>query len=265
MKILRLSVLFVALGATHAATLFDTGAPDGSVAAQSGARLGFTYTGFSTADDFILLNDSFVSGGTFTGLITPPIAFTDIVNVTIGIYSVSPTDAFGNPNPSPGGLLATRASASGQITYTRESSDVDTATRTVPTATRPIPFFGGGLTIDFAFPDPILLPAGHYFFSPQVVVTNVVPGPPEPGSFYWLSAPWPVGDPATDYSASFRGNGDIGPPFWIPLSYALQDGPYNTSFSLRGEATPEPASAWLILASLAAIAGKAARTRLTAR
>jgi hypothetical protein len=66
-----------------------------------------------------------------------------------------------------------------------------------------------------------------------------------------------VGTSATDYDSVFIGNGDAGPPFWVPIS----GGPYNMSFSVRGEEIPEPAAAWLILAGLAAVACKAARSR----
>jgi hypothetical protein len=263
MKFRRLSVLFAVLAGAQAATLFTTGAPDGAVGVVSGGVLNFPGTVFSAADDFILFNESLISGGTFTGLITPPLRYTDIVDVSLSIYNVTASTATGQPVFVPDGLAAYANSTSGQLTYAQENSSANTAERTFPRASQPVPFFGFGTTFNFVLESPIVLPAGHYFVSPRVVVTSVPGGPPQPGLFYWLSAPWPVGTSATDYGAVLIGGGDAGPSFWVPVSNAA-GGPENMSFSLRGEEIPEPAAAWLILAGLAALAYKAARSRFAA-
>lgn len=261
MKVLRLSVFFAALAGAQAATLFTTGSPDGAVAVVSGGVLNFPGTVFSAADDFILLNESLITGGTFTGLITPPLRFTDIVDVSLSIYNVTLSTATGQPIPVPDGLAASANSASEQLTYTQEFSSVNTASVTIPRASQPVPFFGFGTTFNFVLESPIVMPAGHYFVSPRVVVTSVPGGPPQPGLFYWLSAPWPLGTSALDYDAVLIGNGDAGPSFWVPISNAA-GGPENMSFSLRGEEIPEPGAAWLILAGLAVIGYRAAKRRL---
>ena len=46
---------------------------------------------------------------------------------------------------------------------------------------------------DVAFTTPLLLPPDHYFFVPQVELTDTA------GEFFWLSAPRPIVPPGTPF------------------------------------------------------------------
>ena len=55
------------------------------------------------------------------------------------------------------------------------------------------PVTGEEVAITITFNPPISLPADHYFFRPEVLLTS--------GEFLWLSAPKPIVAPGTPFTA----------------------------------------------------------------
>lgn len=109
------------------------------------------------------------------------------------------------------------------------------------------------------FATPFDLPGDHYFFVPQVTLTNGA-------QFYWLSAsrpisgagttPFPAG--VTDLQAWVRdSNLD---PDWLRVGTDIVGGAtpptFNAAFSLSGTSIPEPSTVLLVVAGLALIAAK---------
>ena len=85
-----------------------------------------------------------------------------------------------------------------------------------------------------SFTDGLLLPANHYFFVPQVEVTD------DDGDFFWLSAPKPIVPPGTQFPPGFT---DLQSwtrdaaldPDWLRVGTDITDqGPFNAAFSLNG-------------------------------
>jgi hypothetical protein len=259
MRVLSFSLLFCSIATGWAATLVDTGPPDGQVAMKSGSRAGVIGSQFAAADDFVLSADTLITGGSFGGMLGAPFAADfEITSIQVSIYDLFPFDPLGSPYPVPGNLLETRSSVGGQLDYT-ENFD---GTITVPSAIGLTggpgnPLTGPMVTFSFQLLDPILLPAGQYFFSPEVATTcpsadPLCSGlPPSPfdlaGQFFWLSAPFP--ENGSDAPAALIGNFDFGPPDWISTASVV--GLHNLSFSLTGEVVPEPDTAWLIALALA--------------
>jgi len=117
------------------------------------------------------------------------------------------------------------------------------------------PVTGQEIQFDFTFTTPMDLPADHYFFVPQVTLTNGA-------QFYWLSAsrpisgagttPFPAG--VTDLQAWTR-DANLAPDWLRVGTDIVGTGSFNAAFSLDGVVTPEPSFTWLILAGGVAIVG----------
>jgi len=84
-----------------------------------------------------------------------------------------------------------------------------------------------------AFTPPIVLPADHYFFRPEVGLTE--------GTFLWLSAPKPIVKPGTPFSPdlqSWTRNSALKPD-WLRIGTDItHQGPFNAAFSLIGFSVP---------------------------
>ena len=95
--------------------------------------------------------------------------------------------------------------------------------------------------ISVKFTTPFNLPADHYFFVPQVELSN--------GDFFWLSAPRPIVPPGTPSPPGFTdlqswtrddSNGGIAPD-WLRIGTDITgQGPFNAAFVLNGVAVPAP-------------------------
>jgi hypothetical protein len=114
-----------------------------------------------------------------------------------------------------------RDSATGSLKFTTSVvSGIFTANNSVLNGInkKPNQFTGGegsvtGEEVSFnvTFTTPFDLPADHYFFVPQVLLTD--------GDFFWLSAPKPIVPPGTPFPAGFTDtdlqtwmrNGDLDP------------------------------------------------------
>ena len=98
------------------------------------------------------------------------------------------------------------------------------------------PATGDVVQITITFTSPILLPAGHYFFRPEVLVTG--------GNFLSLSAPKPIVPPGTPFLGDLQAwirNSDLAPD-WLRIGTDIIDGTpartFNMAFSLAGETIP---------------------------
>jgi hypothetical protein len=105
------------------------------------------------------------------------------------------------------------------------------------------PVTGEEVEFDVSFTDGLLLPANHYFFVPQVEVTDA------DGNFFWLSAPKPI----TGGTGPFLGDLQSWTrdaaldPDWLRVGTDItHQGPFNAAFSLTGTMVPEP-STWAMM------------------
>ncbi|QMW23863.1 PEPxxWA-CTERM sorting domain-containing protein [Sandaracinobacteroides saxicola] len=250
--------------------LFSSGGPDGRMASASGPAPGDARE-TETADDFVLGRASRIAGGQFTGLV--PLGGASVQQVEIEFYRVFPGDS---ANPPSGRVptrenspadedFAARDSAAGELSYRGALGNAPfTVANSVVTGINPLPgVFTGGegavtgqlLTVDFSFADPLLLEAGHYFFRPEVRLSD--------GTFLWLSAAKPIVAPGTpfvpDLQSWIRDSGLS--PDWLRIGTDItREAPFNASFSLTGSAVPEPAS-WAMMIIGFGLVGAALRRK----
>src|SRR5262245_45716442 len=181
---------------------FSTGSPNGQLGALS-RRPSPGKIETETADDFVLTETTVIKNATITGLIPVGMPLESITEVEVEVYHVFPLDSDVGRTSGPPVFSTDKVP-----TRTNSPSDVeiDTATRsrtggTLATSARVVsanfmvsntvlnnisvksggegPFSGEEVEITITFTSPIILPAGHYFFRPEVLVTN--------GDFLYLS------------------------------------------------------------------------------
>lgn len=258
---LRLSLMAAALcfaAPVWAATFFfSTGNPDGRLGALSRpASPGKIET--ETADDFVLTQTTAITRAVITGLIPPGTPLSQVSNVEVELYHVFPLDSANPPSGnvptrvnSPADVeiaAATRDGSNGTLRFTASLLNGSfTVLNSVVNGIHKIPNVTTGgegsrtgeeveITIDFT--TPILLPAGHYFFRPEVLVTG--------GDFLYLSAPRPIVSPpgtlfTPDLQAWIR-NSNLAPD-WLRIGTDIVGGvtppTFNMTFSLSGETVPE--------------------------
>jgi len=247
--------LVLLLGATSSWAgifFFSTGNPDGKIGTLSQqARPGLLET--ETADDFILTQDTSIELATFTGLLPVGTSLSDITNVEIEVYHVFPKDSADPPS----GHVFTRVNSPADVeigSATRDGAAESlfffpillnshfTVANTVVTGIHPLPYqFTGGegpatgkkVLFVVVFTPPIVLPADHYFFRPEVGLTE--------GTFLWLSAPKPIVKPGTPFSPDLQSwirNSDLKPD-WLRIGTDItHQGPFNAAFSLIGFSVP---------------------------
>jgi hypothetical protein len=100
------------------------------------------------------------------------------------------------------------------------------------------PVTGEEVEFDVNFKLPFDLPAGHYFFVPQVGLSDSAPAGAD---FLWLSAPKPITPPGTPFPAGFtdlqswmRDDPPLAPD-WLRIGTDIIGGTtFNASFSLSG-------------------------------
>ena len=106
------------------------------------------------------------------------------------------------------------------------------------------PATGQEVRFTVGFSPTVTLPADHYFFRPEVQLTD--------GKFLWLSAPRPIVPPGTPFSPgstdlqTWIRNGGLAPDWSRIGTDITHQGPFNATFSLTGATVPEP-SALLLL------------------
>jgi hypothetical protein len=240
---------------------FTTGNADGKLGALSRSDSIET----ETADDFILDQTTVISGATMTGLVLRT-DVADIANVEVEIYHRFPEDPLDSPpsgnvpsrtnSPSDNEIdTATRDASDGTLSFYYSSLNANfSVSNTVINGINPFnvngktdanrtggegPASGEEVQITITFTKPIVLPPGHYFFRPEVLVNG--------GDFLYLSAPRPmVSPPATplaqDLQAWIR-NTRLAPD-WLRIGTDIIDaagatGPtFNMTFSLNGNTIP---------------------------
>jgi hypothetical protein len=230
---------------------FTTGNPDGLMGAASRrASPGKLET--ETADDFTLDQTTVISRATIAGLVPSGTQPQDIKEVEVEVYHLFPLDSANPPSgkvPSRGNSpsdveisTATRAGNLGTLTFSRNVlnsnfSVGNTVVNNLKVATAPPggegPTAGEEVEITITFTSPIILPAGHYFFRPEVLLTS--------GDFLYLSAPKVTPAPK-DLQAWIR-NSNLAPD-WLRIGTDIVGGgatapQFNMTFSLAGETVPE--------------------------
>jgi PEP-CTERM motif len=250
---------------------FSTGDPDGKMAtATRPDASGFE---IESADDFVLTRSTSITSATFTGLAP---AGATVSEVVVEIYRVFPKDSdvgrtsgppvFSTPNVptrvnSPSDVaFQERDSATDGLSFTKTSIGSFTASNSVqPGGIHPKPnqttggdgaVTGDGSVFNITFTTPFLLPADHYFFVPQVELSD--------GAFLWLSAARPIaasGTPfppgVTDLQSWTRDESEAGiDPDWLRVGTDIVGGTpaptFNAAFSVSGTTIPEP-STWAMM------------------
>jgi PEP-CTERM motif len=231
-----------------------------------------------SADDFVLTAPTNITSATFTGLLTGGASTSNIGQVVVEIYRVFPSDSdvgrtsgaptFSTPqvptrvnSPSDVALVSVDL-ASGKLSLvTNVLTQSFTANTSVLNGIHPKPnqttggdgpVTGQEVVFDVTFATPISLADGHYFFVPQVEVTN-----PD-GEFYWLSGSRPIVAPGTPFAPDLQSwirNENLDPD-WLRIGTDIVGGTtFNAAFSLNGEPVPEPATMLLLGTGLVGLAG----------
>jgi hypothetical protein len=252
-----------------ASPFFSTGNPDGLMATATRPDTGAPFE-IESADDFVLTTGTSITSATFTGLIPVGVALSDVKNVVIEIYRVFPFDSNVARTPqvptrvnSPSDVaFDSRDNSSGLSFTVSQLAASFTASNSVQPGGIHLPIITPGgngpvtgqeVEIDTTFSDPFSLPADHYFFVPQVELNS--------GDFLWLSAPRPIVAPgtpfppgATDLQSWTRDDPGIAPDWLRVGTDIVGAGTFNATFSLTGEAIPEPAGLLVLGTAVAGLA-----------
>lgn len=243
-----------ATSASAAPFLFTNGSPDGRLGALSRSEsVGKIQT--ETADDFVLAQPTVINGATITGLIVNALA-TSIANVEVEVYHVFPLDSIDPPSGrvlsrinSPGDVeidAATRDGSDGTLRFVANQQATGVSvTNTVVNGINPNPSrtdgegpaTGDQVQITITFTQPILLPAGHYFFRPEVLVTG--------GDFLYMSSPRSPGVPFVGDLQAWIRTSRLAPD-WVRIGTDVIGATppatpptFNMTFSLSGETVPD--------------------------
>ena len=230
---------------------FSTGNPDGKLGALS-RPAGSQGLETETADDFFLTQATVVSGATIHGLIPSGTTISGITRVEVEIYHIFPLDSdlarsanVPTRQNSPSDVeigAATHDSSNGSLSFIATDISPFTVQSTVINGIKPAthgegPSSGEQVEIDITFSAPIFLPAGHYFFRPEVQLNN--------GNFLFLSAPKPITSGTSfpggtnDLQAWIR-NASLAPD-WLRIGADIIGGgnAFNMTFSLTGNTIPD--------------------------
>jgi len=266
------------VGSAFAETvLYNNDIPDGKIATLSrpGALGGPSER--ETADDFLLSSNSLITGGSFTGLLP---AGATISDVNVEIYGVqltekgvrvvptrvnSPTDAAIDEEDVGGGLSFHTHTQNNGVGVANSVID-----KIVPGGSSAVTITGGEggqsgeeVRLEFTLSRPFNLAAGHYFFVPQVQLSN--------GNFLWLSAGKPIGAFGStpfngDLQTWIRNDPGIAPDWERVGTDVIGGGPnpatYNAAFRLVGTVVPEPTGIVMLIAGLIAAGAWSQRKRI---
>jgi hypothetical protein len=235
-------------------------------------------------DDFVTTSPVSITSASFVGLEVPGSSGLPAVqDLTVEIYRVFPNDSdvgrtSGPPtfstsrvptrvnSPSDVALDSRDSAAAGELTFSTAvlSSSFTVLNSIQPSGIHPMPgqttlgngpLTGQEVEFDVTFTHPIDLSVDHFFFVPQVALSNG-------GEFYWLSASRPVsgtdihGNPTTPFPAGFTDlqawtRDDRLDPDWLRVGTDIVDQgkTFNGAFALDGT-VPEPTSTVEILLGL---------------
>jgi hypothetical protein len=258
--------VFLASPALADLVFFSTGNPDGKMAAATQPSSAGNIE-IETGDDFALTSETSITSATFTGLLS---GGTDIGEVRVEIYRVFPNDSDVSRTSGPPTFSTSQVPTRVNSPSDVELEDRDTSTGNLTFSTNVLnPNFtaansvkpggihsapgqttGGngaisGEEVEFTvnFTTPFDLPADHYFFVPQVQVTDAS------GNFYWLSAPRPIVPPGTAFPLGFTDlqawtRDENLAPDWLRIGTDIVGGAtpptFNMTFSITGATVPEP-------------------------
>jgi hypothetical protein len=234
------------------------------------------------ADDFVLGSQTTINSASLVGLLVGTGGIPTISEIVVELYRVFPNDSDTGRTPN----VPTRANSPSDVAF--DSRDSDAAELTFTTATlnptftalnsvqpggihaSPLQTTGGNgpltgqeVEFDITFTTPFNLSADHYFFVPQVALTNGA-------QFYWLSAsrpisgagttPFPPG--VTDLQAWTR-DAQLDPD-WLRVGRDIVGGTtpptFNAAFALSGSAVPEPSTIVLLVSALTIMGVRRRRT-----
>jgi len=239
---------------------FAAGSPDGLLGALS-RRPSPGKIETETADDFLLEETTVITHATIFGLLPVGTPVDNIRNVEVEVYHIFPEDSdvarTSGPPTFSTSAVPTRVNSPSDV-------EIDTATRERTAGTLAIsarvvsgnfmvantvvngisvktggegPRSGEEVEITITFTSPIVLPGGHYFFRPEVLLTS--------GDFLYLSAPRPIVAPGTPFLGDLQAwirNSNLAPD-WLRIGTDIIDGTpaptFNMAFSLTGETVPE--------------------------
>ena len=257
---------------------FSTGNPDGKMA--TGSRPDTPgVTEIESADDFVLSSPTVINKASFTGLLTGTAQVGNVGEVAVEVYRVFPNDSdtgrtihvpTRTNSPSDVALVDLSTSGGGLSVKSTQVNATFTAANSVLLGIHPSPaqttggegaVTGREVQFDVTFSKPLVLPADHYFFVPQVQVSG--------GDFLWLSAPRPIVPPGTPFPAgttdlqSWIRNAALDPD-WLRVGMDIVGGSpapaFNATFSLSGDTIPEPASLLLVATGLAGLLWRRRKT-----
>jgi hypothetical protein len=241
--------------------VFSTGNPDGLMATATRPESTGKFE-IETGDDFVLTQRTSITGVSFTGLIPVGASPSVIKNVVLEIYRVFPADSnvgrtsgpptFSTPNvptrvnsPSDVAFAHLQLSAGSPGLAATILQPSFTALNSVqPGGIHPLPnvFTGGNgpvtgeeIQIRVNLPALFDLPADHYFFVPQVELSN--------GDFLWLSAPFLRQRPTSPDLQSWTRDDSSGgiAPDWLRVGTDItHQGPFDAAFTLTGHAVGVP-------------------------
>jgi hypothetical protein len=249
-----------------AATIYNNLTPNDQMAIATRTDTGGVFE-IETGDDFVLNSQTLITSASFIGLLVPTAGGTPTISdLLMEMYRVFPLDSDTTRTPnvptrmnSPSDVaFDERGSGAGQLTFstTLLTPNFVALNSVQPGGIHPSPgqttggngaLTGQEIQIDVTFTTPFNLPADHFFFVPQVGVTD--------GTFYWLSASRPITGPGTtpfapDLQAWTRD--EMLDPDWLRVGTDIVGGnpapTFNTAFSLDGTAIPEPGPGLLIAA-----------------
>ncbi len=250
-----LAAMLAGPAAIAAPFTFSSGAPDGQIGTL--AQQGFDANGggeVETADDFVLTQQTLLTGGSFTGLV---VGDGDLSNVIVEFYRVFPGDS----QLPPSGRVPTRENSPADVDFASFEA-VDGAFASVnavvlqdgfsvtnsigPDGINPIPdqttggdgpLSGTMTAIEFVFNEALLLEAGQYFFVPRVAFDE--PGPNgDIAEFYWLSSAKPIDASGTPFDGDLQSwirDEDLQPDWLRVGTDVIGAGAFNAAFTLDGE------------------------------
>ena len=266
-----------------ATVIYNNLTPNGQMAIASRPGGPGTF-GIEAADDFLLSSSTSITSASFIGLMVPGASGTpSISDIQVEIYRVFPLDSntVRTPHvptransPSDVDFSSRDSAAAGELSF---STSVLAASFTALNSIQPGgihpspgqttggngPLTGQEVEFDINFLTPIDLAADHYFFVPQVQLTNG-------GQFYWLSASRPISGAGTtpfvsDLQAWTRDDGLD--PDWLRVGTDIVGGAvpptFNAAFSLSSSDVPEPSSMGLVLGGFALIGLAGSRSRIS--
>jgi hypothetical protein len=247
------------------AFFFSTGVPDGRIATiAEPANAHNSQVEYESADDFVLSSRTQLDFAGFTGLLTGGAGPRDVKNVVVEIYRVFPNDSNVNRTSGPPTFstphVPTRVNSPSDVEFRSLDSEHSqlyfrprilrqsfTALASVSSANKISlksggngPVTGEEVEFDVSFKSrSLVLPAGYYFFVPQVGLSNKAPAG---AHFLWLSAPKPIVPPGTPFPAGstdlqswMRDDPPLAPD-WLRIGTDIIGGTtFNATFELSGE------------------------------